>query len=37
MVDHKVRDLSLADQGRKKIDWAESQMPVLMGIRKQFA
>jgi adenosylhomocysteinase len=37
MVDHKVRDLALADQGRRKIDWAESQMPVLMGIRKQFA
>ena len=37
MVDHKVRDLALAETGRKKIDWAESQMPVLMSIRKQFA
>lgn len=37
MVDYKVRDLALAEQGRKKIDWAESQMPVLMGIRKKFA
>jgi adenosylhomocysteinase len=35
MADYKVRDLALADQGRKKIDWAESQMPVLMGIRKK--
>ncbi|MFW9984815.1 MAG: adenosylhomocysteinase [Candidatus Odinarchaeota archaeon] len=34
MADYKVRDLALAEQGRKKIDWAESQMPVLMGIRK---
>ncbi len=37
MAEHKVRDLALAEQGRKKIDWAESQMPVLMGIRKQYA
>ncbi len=37
MVDHKVRDLALAETGRKKIDWAESQMPVLMSIRKKFA
>ena len=35
MADYKIRDLALADQGRKKIDWAESQMPVLMGIRKK--
>ncbi|MFX1582050.1 MAG: adenosylhomocysteinase [Promethearchaeota archaeon] len=37
MVDHKVRDLALAETGRKKIDWAESQMPVLVSIRKKFA
>jgi len=37
MSNYKVRDLALADQGRKKIDWAESQMPVLMGIRKKHA
>jgi adenosylhomocysteinase len=35
MSNYKVRDLALAEQGRKKIDWAESQMPVLMGIRKK--
>jgi adenosylhomocysteinase len=37
MADHKVRDLALAEQGRRKIDWAESQMPVLMSIRKKHA
>jgi len=24
---YKVRDLKLADEGRKKIEWAESRMP----------
>ncbi len=37
MESHKVRDLSLAPQGRLKIRWAESRMPVLMSIRKRFA
>ncbi len=30
----KIRDPSLADSGRKKIEWAESRMPVLMRLRK---
>ncbi|MCX7879412.1 MAG: adenosylhomocysteinase [Ignavibacteria bacterium] len=29
-----VRDLSLADEGFKLIDWAESRMPVLMHLRE---
>ncbi len=32
---YKVRDLGLAAQGRMKIDWAESRMPVLMKLRKE--
>lgn len=32
-----VKDLKLAPQGRLKIEWAESHMPVLMEIRKRFA
>ncbi len=37
MTNYKVRDLGLAEQGRKKIDWAESQMPVLMQLRQTYA
>jgi adenosylhomocysteinase len=29
----KIRDASLAEAGRKKIEWAESRMPVLMKLR----
>jgi adenosylhomocysteinase len=32
-----VKDLSLADQGRKRIDWAEKEMPVLRLLRERFA
>ncbi len=31
-----VRDLSLADEGKKLIDWAESRMPVLMKLRETY-
>ena len=34
---YKVRDLGLADEGRKRIEWAESRMPVLMELREEFA
>ncbi len=34
---YKVRDLSLADKGRKRIEWAESRMPVLMQLRDEYA
>ena len=30
---YKVADLGLAKQGRMKIEWAESRMPVLMALR----
>jgi len=34
---YKVRDLSLASEGRKKIEWAESRMPVLMALREKYS
>jgi len=35
-MDYKVKDLSLAEQGNKQIEWAEMHMPTLMEIRKVF-
>jgi adenosylhomocysteinase len=32
-----IKDLSLAEQGRKRIDWAENEMPVLRLLRERFA
>jgi adenosylhomocysteinase len=34
---YKVRDLNLADKGRKRIEWAESRMPVLMQLRDEYS
>ncbi|MEM1125038.1 MAG: adenosylhomocysteinase [Bacteroidota bacterium] len=34
---YKVRDLSLAEAGRLRIEWAESRMPVLMRLREEYA
>jgi adenosylhomocysteinase len=31
-----IKDINLADQGRKRIDWAEKEMPVLRQIRERF-
>ncbi len=31
-----VKDLNLAEVGKKNLEWAESRMPVLMQIRKEF-
>ncbi|MEZ5659354.1 MAG: adenosylhomocysteinase [Burkholderiaceae bacterium] len=36
-TDYKIADLSLADYGRKEIAIAETEMPGLMAIRKEFA
>src|ERR1700722_4821574 len=33
---HHVKNLDLADQGRKRIEWANQSMPVLQSIRKEF-
>ncbi len=35
--DYKVKDISLAEWGRKEIDIAEIEMPGLMSIRKEYA
>jgi adenosylhomocysteinase len=36
-LSYKVKDISLADFGRKEIDIAEKEMPGLMAIRKKYA
>src|SRR6266404_2111546 len=36
-IDFQVRDLSLADWGRKEIGIAEKEMPGLMAIREKYA
>ncbi len=35
MTDYKVKDISLADWGRKEIKLAEAEMPCLMSLRKE--
>ncbi len=34
---YKVKDIRLAAEGRKKIEWAESRMPVLMALREKYS
>ena len=36
-VKHDVKDLSLASEGKKRIEWADKDMPVLRAIRERFA
>ncbi|MHB1484783.1 MAG: adenosylhomocysteinase [Saccharofermentanales bacterium] len=36
MVKYSIRDISLAEEGKKKIDWAYTNMPVLREIEKEF-
>ena len=36
MVKHDIKDLSLAEQGKKRIEWADADMPVLRAIRERF-
>ncbi|MFW6138688.1 MAG: adenosylhomocysteinase [Spirochaetota bacterium] len=35
-MDYKVKDLKLADNGKLKIEWAETRMPVLMLLREKY-
>jgi adenosylhomocysteinase len=35
-IEHDVKDLSLAPHGKRRIDWAEREMPVLRLIRERF-
>ena len=37
MTNYKVKDITLADWGRKEIDIAEMEMPGLMAIRRRYA
>ncbi|PVU70110.1 adenosylhomocysteinase [Sulfolobales archaeon SCGC AB-777_K20] len=36
MSEYKVRDIRLAEQGRRQLEWAELHMPTLMEIRRRF-
>ncbi|HLS31249.1 MAG TPA: adenosylhomocysteinase, partial [Flavobacteriaceae bacterium] len=35
-IDYKVKDIELADWGRREIELAEAEMPGLMAIREEF-
>jgi adenosylhomocysteinase len=35
-MDHRVKDLALARQGKGRIDWAEAHMPVLVALRQKY-
>ncbi|MDR2085126.1 MAG: adenosylhomocysteinase [Bacteroidales bacterium] len=37
MVDYKIKDINLADSGRKAIEMAEKEMPGLMALRKEYS
>ncbi len=37
MVKHDVKDLNLAVEGKRRIEWADNDMPVLRAIRDRFA
>ena len=36
MSDYKVKDINLAEFGRKEISLAETEMPGLMALRKEY-
>ena len=36
MTDYIVKDISLADFGRKELDIAETEMPGLMALREEY-
>jgi adenosylhomocysteinase len=35
-MEYRVKDITLADNGKKRIEWAEAHMPVLNALRKKF-
>lgn len=37
MVEHDVKDLNLAAEGKRRIEWADHNMPVLSEIRERFS
>lgn len=36
-MDHHVADLTLADEGALRVEWAGSQMPVVQTLKERFA
>ncbi|HZN10343.1 MAG TPA: adenosylhomocysteinase, partial [Blastocatellia bacterium] len=36
-MNYEVKDLNLADEGKRRIEWADREMPVLRLIRERFA
>lgn len=36
MNNYDIKDIQLAEGGRRRIDWAEREMPVLRSIRERF-
>lgn len=36
MMQHKIKNIALAKEGKLKIEWAENHMPVLIKIREEF-
>ncbi len=36
-MEYRVKDLALAEEGRRRIDWAEAHMPVLVALRKKYS
>ncbi len=36
-MNYKIKDISLAEKGKLKIEWAESRMPVLMYLREKYS
>ncbi|MEI7474976.1 MAG: adenosylhomocysteinase [bacterium] len=37
VLNYEIKDINLADQGKKQIEWADKDMPVLRQIRERFA
>jgi len=35
--EHDIKDITLAPQGNRRIEWSEREMPVLRLIRERFA
>lgn len=35
-MQYEIKNIALANEGRKRIEWADNDMPVLKGIRKRF-
>ena len=35
-MEYRIKDKSLSSYGKKKIEWAESHMPVMLSLQKKF-